>query len=182
MRGGVFLDRDGVIIENRENYVREWKEVSFIPGALETLRCLAELEITVVIVTNQACIGRGIVPQERVWEIQNRIVEEIHAAGGRIAGSYLCPHKPEDECNCRKPKPGMLLQAALELDIDINDSWMVGDALTDVEACLSAGAKPILVLTGRGANQAIENSDETLTILPDLKSAVDFLLTFPESL
>lgn len=176
MKGAIFLDRDGVIIENRENYVREWNEVSFIPGVLETLRHLAELETTVVIVTNQACIGREIVTFEKVWEIQNRIVEEIHAAGGRIAKSYLCPHKPEDHCNCRKPKPGMLFRAATEFDMKLNESWMIGDSLTDIEASKAAGCRPILVQTGKGREQAGRNSDRELIVLADLKSAVNFIL------
>ena len=149
----VFLDRDGVIIENCDEYVRRWEDVSFIPGSLQALRDLAEAHIPVVIVTNQGCIGKEIISLENAWEIQKRIETEIRLAGGSISKSYLCPHTNEDNCRCRKPMPGMLLEAASELDIDLSKSMMIGDALTDISAGETAGCRSSLVLTGRGRAQ-----------------------------
>ncbi len=150
----LFLDRDGVIIENRDNYVLSWADVDFLPGALEALASLRDAPWRIVIVTNQSPIGRGLVARETIDAINERIIAQIEAAGGRIDAAYICPHAPEDGCDCRKPQPGMLQQAAADLDIDLGQSIMVGDALTDVGAGQCAGvAEAVLVRTGRGRRQ-----------------------------
>lgn len=150
MRPTIFLDRDGVIIENREAYVRTWDDVAFIPGALEALAQAAATPYAIVLVTNQAGIGKGVIPVEVSQGINDRIRQTVEQAGGRLDGIYVCPHTDQDDCECRKPRPGMLLQAARELDLDLSQSWMVGDALTDMEAGKAAGVRTLLVLTGRG--------------------------------
>jgi D-glycero-D-manno-heptose 1,7-bisphosphate phosphatase len=150
MRPTIFLDRDGVIIENRDAYVRTWEDVAFIPGALEALALAAQSPYAIVLVTNQAGIGKGMIPVEVSDGINRRIRAAIEQAGGRVDGIYVCPHTDADDCDCRKPKPGMLLQAARELDLDLARSWMVGDALTDMQAGQAAGTQTLLVLTGRG--------------------------------
>ena len=150
----VFLDRDGVIIENRPNYVRAWDDVAFFPQALLALRRLAAAPCKIVIVTNQSAVGRGIISLEQAHQIQDRVVSEIVCAGGRVDGSFLCPHAPWEGCPCRKPKGGLLLQAAETLKIDLRASLMIGDALTDLQAGWAAGVGQVaLVLTGRGAVQ-----------------------------
>jgi D-glycero-D-manno-heptose 1,7-bisphosphate phosphatase len=175
LRPAVFLDRDGVIIENRDDYVKTVAEVRFLPGALGALARLARSDYLVVIATNQAAIGRGVLAREAVDEINAFIRERIESAGGRVDGVYLCPHRPEDNCACRKPAPGMLLDAARDLGIDLGTSVMIGDALSDVLAAQAAGARPILVLTGLGQQQALELAasvpNHTLTV-PDLAAAV----------
>ncbi|HLB48421.1 MAG TPA: HAD-IIIA family hydrolase [Anaerolineales bacterium] len=153
MRPAIFLDRDGVIIANHPDYVRSWADVSFIPRALETLATMAGSPYAVVIVTNQAGVGRGLIPLAEAVSINERVRDEIVRAGGRVDGLYLCPHTGADNCDCRKPRPGMLLRAARELRLDLSRSWMVGDALTDLQAGEAAGVRPLLVLTGRGAEQ-----------------------------
>ncbi|MBI3176818.1 MAG: D-glycero-beta-D-manno-heptose 1,7-bisphosphate 7-phosphatase, partial [Chloroflexi bacterium] len=147
MRPAIFLDRDGVIIENREAYVRSWQDVAFIPGALDALQGMAATAYAIVIVTNQSGVGRGMLSLETATALNARVVAEIVRAGGRVDGLYLCPHTPEDGCDCRKPRPGMLLQAARELGLDLTRSWMVGDALSDLQAGQAAGAQSVLVLT-----------------------------------
>ncbi len=179
MRAAVFLDRDGVIIVNREDYVKRWEEVEYIEGALESLARLAAADLPVVIVTNQSAVGRGILTCETVHQIQQRMIDEIEARGGRIVASYICPHHPEAGCDCRKPAPGMLRQAAREHGIDLQSSYLVGDALTDIEAAEAAGAAGILVLTGRGASQAARLPGDRraqLPIVSDLSAAVDYIL------
>lgn len=94
-------------------------------------------------------MGRGLLDEEIAWQLQRQIVAEITVAGGRIDASYLCPHHPQAGCDCRKPAPGMLLRAARELDLDLSRSWLVGDALSDLEAARVAGVRGILVRTGR---------------------------------
>ncbi len=149
-RGAIFLDRDGVIIINREDYVKSWDEVHFVPGASAAIRSLNEAGWRVVMVTNQSCVGRGIVTDAFVRAIHDRMLQEIAAEGGRIDSVFFCPHHPEVGCDCRKPLPGMLHQAAVELGIDLNSSYIIGDSLTDIQAGASAGVKGVLVRTGHG--------------------------------
>jgi D-glycero-D-manno-heptose 1,7-bisphosphate phosphatase len=179
LRSAIFLDRDGVIIENRPDHVKSWAEVQFLDGAFEALRRLAASSAAVVIISNQGAVGRGLMALETAWELQNRIVAEIREQGGRIDGSYICPHHPNDGCDCRKPAPGMILQAAGELDLDLSRSWLVGDAVTDLMAAQAAGISAVLVKTGRGADQQqllAKPSGGSWPIAADLPAAVDFIL------
>lgn len=148
----VFLDRDGVINRNPPNkgYVLTWAEFVFIPNALQAIRTLTESGYRIIVVTNQAGIGRGIFTERHLMEIHHRMVTEIAQAGGQIDAIYYCPHHPAAGCECRKPKPGMLIRAASEHDIDMSQAYVIGDSITDIEAARSAGASPILVLTGHG--------------------------------
>jgi D-glycero-D-manno-heptose 1,7-bisphosphate phosphatase len=148
--GAIFLDRDGVINENRADHVKSWDEFEFIPGALDSIRRLTETGLPIFVVTNQATISRGLLTTATLDDIHNRMKEEICKAGGRIAQVYHCPHDSHEECTCRKPASGMLLQAAREFPIDLNKSFLVGDAWTDVGAGVAVGARSILLLTGRG--------------------------------
>ncbi len=153
-RPAIFLDRDGVVIENRANYVRAWSDVTFYARALEALRRLKNTPYALVIVTNQSAVGRGILTLAQAEEINRQVVAHIRAAGGRIDAAYLCPHAPDVGCICRKPQPGMLLRAARDLYLDLPRSWMVGDALTDIQAGQAAGVgHTALVRTGRGMRQ-----------------------------
>lgn len=153
LRPAIFFDRDGVIIENRANYVRSWGDVSFIPGALAALARLASTGFAVVIVTNQAGVGHGLIPRAVAETINDGVRAEIVRSGGRVDGLYLCPHIDADHCDCRKPRPGMLLRAARDLGLDLSRSWLIGDALTDLQAGEAAGVRSLLVFTGRGAEQ-----------------------------
>jgi D-glycero-D-manno-heptose 1,7-bisphosphate phosphatase len=152
MQPAIFLDRDGVIIENRPNYVRSWAEVEIIDGALTALARLKDSPYKIVIITNQAGIGRGFLTRRAVDAINERLRQEICSANGRIDGIFICPHKPEDVCNCRKPRPGLILLAAQGLDIDLGGSILIGDNLSDIQAGQAAGVGQImLVRTGLGA-------------------------------
>lgn len=153
-RPALFLDRDGVIIENRSNYVRSWADVEIYPQAVQALAAFSEQPYAIVIVTNQSVVGRGFVPLAEIEAINNRLIEVIRGAGGRVDAAFICPHAPDDHCDCRKPKPGMLLQAAEALGLDLGHSVMIGDALSDVAAGRAAGvAQSILLRTGRGKEQ-----------------------------
>lgn len=150
----VFLDRDGVLVENRDTYVRTVSDVAVLPAAVPALRLLNRAGVRVVVVTNQAAVGRGILTQAQVRRVHGSVVARLGAAGGRVDASYVCPHAPEDGCGCRKPAPGMLLRAADDLGLDLSRCALVGDAVTDLEAARAAGVEPHLVLTGRGHAQA----------------------------
>ena len=182
MKPAVFLDRDGVINENRADYVRTWEQVVFLPGVFDALRALADSGFAVVVVTNQSAIGRGIMAAEALQTIHDKIARRITEEGGRVDAIYACPHRPDDGCPCRKPRPGMLLQAAADLDIDLAASYLVGDAVTDMEAALAAGCRPVMVRTGRGVAQLAKLAAKRLTgveVFDDLGKAVAWILDGP---
>ena len=176
MNPAIFLDRDGVIIENRADYVRSWRDVEIYPYTMRVLARLAKTPNKIILVTNQSAVGRGLVPLETVRQINQRLVKLIEHAGGRIDGVYVCPHAPEAACDCRKPEPGMLLQAAADHQIDMGASLMVGDAITDLEAAQAAGIpRLILVRSGRGRaqEQLLESKVfANLQIFDDLEGAM----------
>ena len=164
MQPAIFLDRDGVIIENIPTYVRSWEDVQFIPHTINALLRIKSAPFKIVIVTNQSAVGRRIISAQEAWAINDQIIQTIRDAGVRIDGTFLCPHDPEDECVCRKPKPGLILQAASQLSLDLKSSFLIGDALSDLLAGQAAGVGcTILVRTGRGAIQ------EKLPLPPELK-------------
>jgi histidinol-phosphate phosphatase family protein len=154
MQPAIFIDRDGVIVENRPDYIRNWDDVLIYPQALQALYHINHSPYKIVIVTNQSAIGRGIISMNRAEAINRRLMEEVISHGGRIDRIYMCPHSPQDGCSCRKPAPGLLIQAAEELLIDLPRSVMIGDAWSDLIAGQAAGVqKLILVKTGRGNEQ-----------------------------
>ncbi|MGQ0604557.1 MAG: D-glycero-alpha-D-manno-heptose-1,7-bisphosphate 7-phosphatase [Anaerolineales bacterium] len=150
LRPALFLDRDGVLIENRPDYVRTLNQVVFIPGAAAALARFHRTcpDWRVVIVSNQAGVGRGLITRETVDSINAAVLHTITVAGGRIDAVYVCPHRVDEVCECRKPKPGLLLQAAREWDIDLSTSIMIGDSAIDMQAARAVGVRPIFVQTG----------------------------------
>jgi D-glycero-D-manno-heptose 1,7-bisphosphate phosphatase len=152
----VFLDRDGVVIENRPDYVRSWQDVSLLPDAAEALHRIGDAGYKIVLVTNQASVGRGLLSLEEAVGINRQLVETLQRSGIEIDGVFLCPHRPEDACDCRKPAPGLILQAAAALGLDLAASLLVGDAVSDLQAGLAAGVGRVaLVRTGRGHEQEL---------------------------
>ena len=179
MTAAVFLDRDGVIIENRADYVKSWSEVEVLPGAVDALQRLSAAGWPLVVVSNQSAVGRGIVTLAQVEAIQARLEATLAAEGVVLAGSYFCPHHPEAGCGCRKPAPGLLHRAAAELALDIAASWLVGDALTDLQAAAAGGARGVLVRTGRGAAQAARLTPaeaERWPVVADLTAAAEWIM------
>ncbi len=151
MRPAIFLDRDGVICANRDDYVKSWEEFRFLPGAKEAIRQLATLGWPIIVITNQSAVGRKLLSHRELAAIHRRMEAEIVAAGGRLDAVFYCPHLPEEHCPCRKPNPGMLFKAAQQLGLDLEHSVLVGDALSDIHAGARAGIlQRYLVLTGRG--------------------------------
>ncbi|MBL6983928.1 MAG: D-glycero-beta-D-manno-heptose 1,7-bisphosphate 7-phosphatase [Anaerolineales bacterium] len=174
----IFLDRDGVINHNRPDYVKTWDEFVFLPNVFVPFRRIAKSKYLVVIISNQSPIGRGIVQKAVVDEINMLMSAEIERHKGRVDAIYYCPHAPEDHCDCRKPEPGMFFQAAQELGIDLANSFYVGDAVSDVQAALRAGCRPIMVLSGRGEEQLQKNQHlrEIVPVVKDLAAALDLIL------
>jgi len=179
MRRAIFIDRDGVICRNRNDHVKSWEEFVFLPGAREALARLADLNLPIVVITNQAIINRRMVPAEVVDDIHARMVRAIKAAGGRVDQVMYCPHRPDEHCACRKPQPGMLLMAARELGLDLSQSYLVGDAETDMRVGRAVGCRRYMVLTGRGRQQLIRcwlHGERGFTVTPNLGAAANAIL------
>jgi D-glycero-D-manno-heptose 1,7-bisphosphate phosphatase len=152
LRRAVFLDRDGTIGEEM-GYVNHIDRFQIFPYAAEAIRQLNQAEIPVVVVTNQSGIARNIFPESLVHEVHKKMVAELAGGGAWIDAIYFCPHKSEDVCVCRKPNPGLLLQAARQHGLDLAASWVVGDRYADLEMGHAAGARGILVMTGYGRGE-----------------------------
>jgi D-glycero-D-manno-heptose 1,7-bisphosphate phosphatase len=141
----VFLDRDGVI--NRRiagGYVTRWSEFEFLPHAVDGIVHLSAQEATIIVISNQAGVGKGMVAVSALADITRRFVGEIERRGGRIDAVYYCPHTPADECACRKPKPGLLLQAHADWNLDLSGSVMLGDTESDAAAGRAVGCEVLL--------------------------------------
>lgn len=172
----IFLDRDGVIIENRADYVRDWSQVVLLPEAINALAKFRNAQYKIVLVTNQSAVGRGLISLETAEEINQRLARVIEEHGGRLDAVYMCPHAPDDLCDCRKPQAGLFLQAAHDLSLELKSSWMVGDAWSDLLAGQNANLRGvILVKTGRGIDQLQLPKPESLRdflVMDDLASAL----------
>lgn len=153
-QSAVFLDRDGVICENRDDHVKSWAEFVFIPGAIEAVSSLTRAGLKVFIATNQAAVGRGIIAKRTLDQIHSAMLDVFGGAGGRIEAILVCPHHPDDRCACRKPQPGLLLEASRVHKLELAGSFMVGDSAADLDAGRAAGCTTVLVRTGRGSSTA----------------------------
>lgn len=178
----VFMDRDGTI--NVEvQYLCNVEEFQLIPGVPLALKRLKEAGFLLVVVTNQSGVGRGLYDEAALEAVHERMHEDLSSFGAAIDACYFCPHHPEhgigdyqQECACRKPLPGMLHQAAQDLDIDLSSSFMIGDKLGDIEAGLNAGCTSLMVLTGYGADHAARRP-EGVNTYPDLLAAAEAILS-----
>jgi D-glycero-D-manno-heptose 1,7-bisphosphate phosphatase len=165
----VILDRDGTINLDSEDYIKSPAEWTPIKGSLEAIARLIQADYRVAVATNQSGIGRGLFDTQALFAIHDKLQRALGQVGGRIDAFFFCPHKADDNCRCRKPQPGMLLEIARRFNVAIEDVSMVGDSRKDVEAAAAAGARPVLVLTGNGAKtQAEGNLPRGTTVYADL--------------
>ena len=151
-KSAIFIDRDGVINKKMPEgrYVEQWSEFCFLPGIFEAFRILSESAFLIIIVTNQRCIAKGIITEEKLREIHESMAREIKNEGGNIDAIYFCPHDISDDCSCRKPKPGMLLLAKDDfknkgIEIDVKNSYIIGDDEKDILAGKLVGLKTIKI-------------------------------------
>lgn len=180
--GPVFLDRDGVINENRRDYVRSLSQWIPLPGAFEAMARICAAGHLLVVVTNQSGIARGFLTEAELARIHDRMSTMMRHAGGSFAAIEHCPHAPWDCCSCRKPETGMIDRARRHLSLPEGSGWMIGDAGTDMELGRRTGLKTVLVLTGRGRAQL----DQILSdggpppdfVREDLASAADLILGY----
>jgi len=183
LQPAVFLDRDGVINQDSDFYVKSWAEVAILPGALDALRRLHEAGCEVYIVTNQAGVGRGIIPRRRLLDMLLRLRLTTRDHGGLIHGVAFCPHHPDERCACRKPQAGMLRTLAFKYGLDLSRSVIVGDSGKDIIAGQAVGCATIFVHT-READRAQEHL-ERCAQPPDhecasLAEAVAIILQMPQ--
>lgn len=175
----IFIDRDGVINENRSDYVKNWDEFRFLPGSREAIACLTKAGHRIVVCTNQAGVAQGLISMDTIEDIHRRMLAAIKEMGGAIEKVYSCTHSKDADCDCRKPRPGMLLRASRELDLDMSDAIFIGDSITDMQAGLAAGVRTILVLTGLGMEHFRQHYGQMkppFHIALNLKHAVDVIL------
>ena len=172
----VILDRDGTINHDSDHYIKSLDEWRPIKGSIEAIARLTQADYRVVVATNQSGISRGLFTTRVLFEMHDALQRAVMQAGGRVDAFFFCPHTEAANCQCRKPKPGMLLEVAQRFNVSLADTYMVGDALKDVQAAVAAGAKPVLVLTGKGKKTRDEGRLPPGTqVFPDLAAFAEHL-------
>lgn len=146
----VILDRDGVINEDSDAFIKAPDEWEAIPGSLKAIAQLSNSGFNIIVATNQSGLGRNLFDMNTLNLIHQKMLSCVEESGGKITRIYFCPHHPNDNCDCRKPKPGLFLKIASDLAINLKNTYAVGDSLRDLQAAVQAGAKPVLVKTGKG--------------------------------
>jgi D-glycero-D-manno-heptose 1,7-bisphosphate phosphatase len=183
VKPAVFLDRDGTLLEEA-GYVDRLERLVFFPFSIDAVRLLNRGGFAVVVVTNQSGVGRGLYREEFVHQAHELISRRTAEGGARIDAFYYCPHHPSAEieeyrreCDCRKPAPGMLRQAAADLGLDLSRSYAVGDKATDIQAARAAGATGLLVRTGYGrATEKTPEAAEAAAVVDDVVAAAAWIL------
>ena len=180
----VFLDRDGTIIVEK-GYITAAEGVELLPGAAGAIARLRQGGWRVIVVSNQGCVARGMITEEELGAINFRMIAMLGAEGAQVDGVYCCPHHPDGvvpdyaiECDCRKPRPGLLERSARDHGLVLEQCVMIGDTLRDLEAGRAVGAKAVLVLTGKGPRAAAQDHQAD-HVAQDLAAAVDWLLSIP---
>ena len=178
----IFIDRDGVINKDpggwtKYSYVTKWDEFFFVPGSIEALKKLKGAEYKVFLISNQGGISKGYFTQEDLDKLNKRMLKEIEEGGGKIDEVYYCPHHDKDNCECRKPKTGLIEQAARKMHIDFKNTFIIGDSIRDVNAGKRMGMKTILVLSGKTPLAETHDWDvQPDYIKKDLLEAVELIL------
>ncbi len=177
MKQLIVLDRDGVINEDSDQFIKSPEEWVPIPGALEAIARLNQSGWRVVLASNQSGVGRGLFGMDMLNAINARMVELLAQVGGHLDAIFFCPHAADSTCDCRKPKPGLLNQIQARFNVDMTGVPIVGDSLRDLQAGIAVGCSPYLVLTGKG--EKTKNDPDLppdTQVFPDLAAVVDSLL------
>jgi D-glycero-D-manno-heptose 1,7-bisphosphate phosphatase len=173
----IILDRDGVINQDSDNYIKSVDEFIPLPGSLEAIARLSQAGYRVAIATNQSGIGRGLYDVATLNAMHDKLRRLLATVGGEIEMITFCPHSPDDCCDCRKPKPGMYLEISKRLDTSLENVPVIGDSLRDLQAAQAVGAKPMLVRTGKGERTIAKGEGlEGIPLYADLAAAVADLL------
>jgi histidinol-phosphate phosphatase family protein len=153
----VFLDRDGVINKERTDYVKTVNELVILDDIINPIKKLKDNGFLVVVISNQSAINRGLTSHQNVENIHSAIQMYLQKNGTQIDAFYYCPHRPDEHCECRKPKPGLLIKAINDLKIDVKSSWMIGDRDSDMEAAKLVGCKAIKITSNSRFNSAVQS-------------------------
>ncbi|KRW60996.1 D-glycero-beta-D-manno-heptose 1,7-bisphosphate 7-phosphatase [Pseudomonas sp. TTU2014-080ASC] len=172
----LILDRDGVINHDSDDYIKSLDEWIPIEGSIEAIARLSKAGWTVAVATNQSGIARGYYPLSTLEAMHQRLRDLVAEEGGDVGLIVYCPHGPDDGCNCRKPKPGMLEQIAAHYGVQLEGVWFVGDSSGDIKAAQAAACQPVLVKTGKGERTLAKPLPAGTLIFDDLASAADHLL------
>ncbi|MDO9371674.1 MAG: D-glycero-beta-D-manno-heptose 1,7-bisphosphate 7-phosphatase [Gammaproteobacteria bacterium] len=173
----IILDRDGVINYDSDEFIKSPDEWVPIPGSLESIARLNRAGYTVVVASNQSGVGRGLFDLSTLHQIHEKMQREVARVGGKVDAIFFCPHTPDDHCDCRKPKPGLLLDVAKKFACELTGVPAVGDSLRDIEAAQAVGAKPVLVRTGKGGEVVKSGKlPAGVEVCDDLVAFVDALL------
>ncbi len=176
----IFLDRDGVINQESLEYIKTRAEFKFIPGSLKAICRLSQEGFNIIIITNQSVIGRKMVTPEGLLQIHAKLKYQVKKGGGCIKDIFYCPHLPQDQCNCRKPEPGLIFQAKKKYNINLSRAIMVGDSAKDIQCALNAGCgATILVQTGNGKKALKELAANDISpdhLALNLKQAVPWII------
>lgn len=173
----VLLDRDGVINHDSEHFIKSPEEWLPITGSLEAIALFNQHGYKVAVITNQSGVARGLLDTDTLQKIHAKMQRLVIEHGGCIEAIYVCPHGADSDCNCRKPKPGLLEQAAQEKQIDLRNTVFIGDSYRDIQAAQAAGAIPILVKTGKGEKTLAHHPDLNIGIFDNLYDAAKYLTT-----
>lgn len=173
----IILDRDGVINKDSDDYIKSPAEWSPIPGSLEAIARLHREGYKIVVATNQSGVGRGLFDVNTLGSIHAKMLDAIRAKGGEIDAIFFCPHRPGDECRCRKPLPGLFEEIAERLKVNLTGVYVLGDCERDVLAAHAVSARPVLVRTGKG-RRTLRKSKlvSDVTVFDDLAAFTDALL------
>jgi D-glycero-D-manno-heptose 1,7-bisphosphate phosphatase len=172
------LDRDGTVIEECD-YLSDPEQVRLIPGVGRALRELKEMGFGLVVITNQSGVGRGFFDKDQLRRIHERLHQQLEGEGVRVDGLYFCPHRPDDDCVCRKPNLGLIQKASEELGFTLESSIVIGDKISDIEMGRRVNATTILVRTGYGAEAAAAHGVAVDYIVDDLPGAVEVIRRLP---
>ena len=175
----IVLDRDGVINHDSDEYIKSTDEWVPIDGSLEAIARLNHGGYTVVVASNQSGIARGYFDIETLAAMHRKMATLLEKLGGRVDAIFYCPHGPKDNCDCRKPKPGMLLEIGQRFNVSLEDVIFIGDSMTDIKAASNANARSVLVRTGKGEKAEkilqAENKND-IPVYDDLAAAVTAIL------
>jgi len=171
----VLLDRDGVINQDSDDYIKSAEEWHPIAGSLEAIALFNQHGYKVVVITNQSGLSRGYYSESTLAEIHQKMHQLTTAKSGKIDAIYHCPHGPDDNCDCRKPKPGLLNTFAKDYNCSLSDIYFIGDKVGDIQAANAAGAKPMLVKTGKGQITLNKNPEINVPIFENLYDAAKFI-------
>jgi len=177
----IILDRDGVINQDSREFIKSPEEWRPLPGSIEAIAKLSRRGFKVVVATNQSGISRGLFNQAMLDRIHKKMQDAIEAAGGHLDGIFICPHGPEDNCECRKPKPGLLLVIAKQFNLPPEAMLSIGDSMRDLLAAKASDIPAILVKTGNGETTLAAHEDKSIPVYRDLAEAADAIIKSYES-